>query len=253
MTSNIKPTSLNTGLNLPKTALVTGSAKGMGRAMAVALAQEGFNVVVHYRSSKAEAQATTALCIEAGVRAVYFAADLTQPAQAAKLIEQAQHAFAGSPLGVLVNTIGNYVHKPLLETSDEDWADMLGSNLSATLYTCRAAVPYLQSAGWGRIVNFGYAGAKSPEARPNIVPYLIAKTGVLQLSRSLAVTLAGSGISVNVISPGVIETSRGQPIHEIPAKRLGTVAEVVDTLLYFVRASDYITGQELEVSGGWNL
>lgn len=235
------------------TALVTGAARGIGRALAVALAREGYHVAVHYRSSEENAQETARQCREAGVQAVVLPADVTVPAQARQLVRDAHGAFAGFPLAVLVNNVGNYVHKPLLETSDAEWADMLGSNLTSTFATCQAAAGLMTAAGFGRIVNLGYAGARNVLARPGIVPYVIAKAGVLHLSRSLGAALAGSGVSVNVVSPGVIETSVSQPLREIPAGRLGTVQELVDSALYFVRASDYVTGQELEVAGGWNL
>ena len=235
------------------TALVTGAARGIGRALAVALAHEGFHVAVHYRSSVADAEETARQCREAGVQAVTLAADVTVPTQARQLVGDAHAAFADSPLAVLVNNVGNYVHRPLLDTTDAEWADMLGSNLTSTFATCQAAAGLMTAAGSGRIVNLGYAGARNILARPGIVPYVIAKAGVLHLSRSLAAALAGSGVSVNVVSPGVIETSVSQPLRDIPAGRLGTVQELVDGALFFVRASDYVTGQELEVAGGWNL
>ncbi|WP_221089697.1 bifunctional dihydropteridine reductase/dihydrofolate reductase TmpR [Deinococcus aquaedulcis] len=236
------------------TALVTGAARGIGRALAVALAEEGFDVAVHYHRSVADAHETAALCRARGVQALPLSADVTVPAQARALVREAHRAFSsGSGLAVLVNNVGNYVHRPLLDTTDEQWADMLGSNLTATFATCQEAAPLLRARGWGRIVNLGYAGAAQLVARPGIVPYAIAKAGVLQLSRSLGQVLAGSGVSVNVVSPGVIETSLSQPVAQIPAGRVGTVQEVVDAALYFVRASDYLTGQELEVAGGWNL
>ncbi|WP_102125595.1 bifunctional dihydropteridine reductase/dihydrofolate reductase TmpR [Deinococcus planocerae] len=235
------------------TALVTGAARGIGRALAVALAAEGYAVAVHYRGSEADARETARLCEGEGVRATVSRAELTDPAQARALVREAHAAFPGSPLAVLVNNVGNYVHRPLLETTDAEWADMLASNLTATFATCQEAAGPMREAGFGRIVNLGYAGARHLVARPGIVPYVIAKTGVLHLSHALARVLAGTGVSVNVVSPGVIETSVSQPLREIPAGRVGTVAELVDAALYFVRASDYITGQELEVAGGWNL
>lgn len=235
------------------TALVTGSARGIGRALAVALAGEGYAVAVQYRGSGADARETARLCEAQRVRSTILQADLTDPAQARRLVGEAHSAFPDSPLAVLVNNVGNYVHKPLLETTDAEWADMLASNLTATFATCQAAAPLMREAGFGRIVNLGYAGARHLVARPGIVPYTIAKTGVLQLSHALGRVLAGTGVSVNVVSPGVIETSVSQPLREIPAGRVGTVAELVDAALYFVRASDYVTGQELEVAGGWNL
>jgi len=235
------------------TALVTGAARGIGRALAVALAAESYAVAVHYRGSEADARETARRCAEHGVPTTVLQADLTDPAQARALVAEAHATFPGSPLAVLVNNVGNYVHRPLLETTDAEWADMLGSNLTATFATCQAAAPLMQAAGFGRIVNLGYAGARHLTARPGIVPYVIAKAGVLHLSHALGKLLAGSGVSVNVVSPGVIETSVSQPLREIPAGRVGTVDELIGAALYFVRASDYVTGQELEVAGGWNL
>lgn len=236
-----------------RTALVTGSARGIGRALAVALSGEGFNVAVHYRESMGDASDTVRQCKALGVQAVAFQADVTDPRQARKLVQQAHEVFTGSPLSVLVNNVGNYVNRPLMETTDAEWADMLDSNLTATFATCQEAAQLMCVAGWGRIINLGYAGARNVLARPGIVPYVIAKAGVLHLSRSFAKVLANNGVSVNVLSPGVLETSVSQPLREIPAGRVGTVQELVDAALYFVRASNYVTGQELEVSGGWNL
>ena len=235
------------------TALVTGAARGIGRALAAALAHEGFNVAVHYRYSRLDAEETARQCQQAGVQTTLLQGDISQPAQARSLVLEAHAAFPGSPLAVLINNVGNYVNKPLLTVTDADWQDMLGSNLTATFMTCQAAAPLMQGQGWGRIVNLGYAGARNLVARPGIAPYVIAKQGVLTLTRSLALELAGSGVSVNVVSPGVMETSVSQPVQEIPAGRTGTVQELLKAVLYFVQASDYVTGQEIEVAGGWNL
>jgi NAD(P)-dependent dehydrogenase (short-subunit alcohol dehydrogenase family) len=145
------------------------------------------------------------------------------------------------------------VHRPWFETTPDEWRDMLDSNFSATFYTCREAVPLMRPTGWGRVVNLGYAGAQHLLGRSGIVPYAVAKSGVIVLTRAIAKTEAGSGISANVVSPGVIETSVSQPLREIPAGRLGTVEELADAVLFFVRSSDYVTGQIVEVAGGWNL
>lgn len=234
-----------------KTALVTGAARGIGRGVALALAREGFDLAVHYRASEEEAEETARLARELGVRALVLQADLTDPEQAGRAVQRAHESLGN--LGVLVNNVGNYVHKNWLDTSPEEWRDMLDSNFSATFYTCRAAVPLMRALGWGRIVNFGYAGATHLLARPGIVPYAVAKSGVIALTRAIAKTEAGRGISANVVSPGVIETSVSRPLSEIPAGRLGTVEEVAQAVLTFVRGSDYLTGQVLEVAGGWNL
>nr|WP_246351447.1 bifunctional dihydropteridine reductase/dihydrofolate reductase TmpR [Deinobacterium chartae] len=231
--------------------MVTGSSGGIGRAIALGLAREGFDVVVHYRSSEQQAEEAVAEIETLGVRACALQADVTDPHQAERLVLGAHAAFGG--LGVLVNNVGNYVHKPLLETSVDEWRDMLDSNLSSTFYTCRSAIPLLREARWGRIVNIGYAGAQHLLARPGIVPYAIAKSGVIALTRAIAKTEVKYGISANVVAPGVIENSVSQPMTEIPAGRSGTLEEMAEAVLGFVRASEYITGQVLEVSGGWNL
>lgn len=234
-----------------KTALVTGAAQGIGRAIVLALAREGFDVAVHYRSSRSAAEVTAQEGRALGVRATTVRADLTDPAQAEEAVREAHGAFGG--LGVLVNNVGNYVQKPWLDTTPAEWRDMLDSNFSATFYTCRAAVPLLREGGWGRIVNLGYAGAQHLLGRSGIVPYAAAKSGVIILTRAIARTEAGRGISANVVSPGVIETSVSKPLDDIPAGRLGTVEELAGAVLSFVRASDYVTGQVLEVAGGWNV
>lgn len=134
-------------------------------------------MAVHYRGSEADAQETARLCHEYGVQATALQADLTDPAQARALVRAAHSALPGSGLAVLVNNVGNYVNRPLLDATDAEWADMLGSNLTATFATCQEAAPLLRARGWGRIVNLGYAGASSNVARPGIVPYVIAKAG----------------------------------------------------------------------------
>ena len=234
-----------------KTALVTGSSDGIGRAIAQALALANFDVVVHYRTSKDRALETVRELEGLGVRSVALQADLTLPDEAENLVLEAHRSFGG--LGVLVNNVGNYVRKPLLETELSEWHDILDSNLNAAFYTCRSSIPLMRASGYGRIVNIGFAGAENLLARPGIVPYAIAKTGILILSRSLAKSEAAHDISVNVVAPGVIENSVSKPVNEIPAGRLGTLTEVAEAVLYFVRSSAYITGQVLEVAGGFNL
>lgn len=235
-----------------KTALVTGSSAGIGRAIAEMLAQEGFDVVIHYRTSGARAEETAQFLAQRyGVRTTTLAADLTDPQQATALVEAADQAFDG--LGVLVNNVGNFVFKPLIETSFEEWRDMLDSNLSAAFYTCKAAIPKMRAAGYGRIINLGYAGAQNLISRPQVVPYTIAKTGILVLTRTLAATEIEHGISVNIIAPGVIENSVIKPVHEIPAGRVGTLDEIAQAARFLVTSSAYITGQVVEVAGGWGL
>ena len=242
----------------PYTALVTGGARGIGRGAALSLAEAGYAVAVQYLSSRQDAEDTARLCREKGVQAAAFQVDLTDPDEAARLIAWAHADFAPElPLGVLVNVVGNYIHRRWDELEVGEWREMFASNLDSAFYTCRAAVPLMRQnnggQGFGRIVNFGYAGAQNLLARPGVLPYAVAKAGVIALSKAIARSEAKHHISANVVSPGVIETSVSQPMSEIPAGRLGTIEEVTQAVLTFVEASDYLTGQVLEVSGGWNL
>jgi NAD(P)-dependent dehydrogenase (short-subunit alcohol dehydrogenase family) len=233
-------------------ALVTGSAKGIGKAIALTLAQNGYDVAIHYHKSQLEAQAAVKEALSLGVRAIRLQADVRQAQEAAALIRQTHDVFGN--LDVLVNNVGNYHNGPLEDLSLESWHEMFNSNLHATFYTCRAAVPLMRQQGGGRIINLGYAGAEQLIARPTIVAYGIAKTGVILYSKALAKTEAKHRITVNVISPGVIENSVSQPLHDIPMQRTGTLAELSSAVRYLVSPeAAYITGITLEVAGGWHL
>lgn len=233
-------------------ALVTGSASGIGRGIALALAREGYDVAVHYRSSAGEAEATRAEAESHGVQAVSLQADLLDRDAPRSLVREAHDCLGG--LSVLVNNVGNYLYKPLEDVTDDDWDDVLTTNLHATFATCQAAVPIFREAGGGRIVNLGYAGAQTLVARPNLTAYAIAKTGVVLLTKAIARAEAANGITANVVSPGVIENSATKPLREIPAGREGRVDEVAAAVLYFVSTeASYVTGQVIDVAGAWNL
>jgi len=235
-----------------KTALVTGSAKGIGRAILLALAREGYQVAVHYRSSEGLAEATRREAEALGVRAIKVQADLTDPQEAARLVEEVVFHLGG--IGVLVNNVGDYLYKPIEEVSLEEWRWILDTNLTATFLVTQAALPHMMAQGYGRIVNLGYAGAQNLLARPHITPYVIAKTGVILYTKALAKRLAGMNITANVVAPGVAENSVSKPLSEIPMGRLALLEEIAQAVLFFVKdESRYLTGQVLEVAGGWNL
>jgi len=233
-------------------ALVTGSARGIGRAIVLGLAADGLDVVIHYRRSGAEAREVAAAAEAHGVRAVTLQADVTVEAEAHALVDAAAQALGG--LRVLVNNVGNYHKGPLAELDAGTWHHMLDSNLHATFYACQRAVPIMRAAGGGRIVNIGYTGAELLKARPGIVAYQIAKTGVILYTKALARTEAAHGITANVVSPGVMENSVTQPMDEIPMGRTGTLDELVAAVRYLLSPpARYVTGVHLEVAGGWNL
>ncbi len=233
-------------------ALVTGSARGIGRALVLALAEDGYDVAVHYRTSEDEAGQVAEAARQLGARAVVLRADVTVEAQARALVAGAHAAFGR--LDVLINNVGAYHHGPLEALDAATWHAMFASNLHATFYTCQAVVPRMREQGGGRIVNVGYAGSEQIKARPGIVAYAAAKTGVVLYSKALATTEAARGITVNVVSPGVLENSVTQPLREIPMGRTGRLDELVGAVRYLLSpAAAYVTGVTLEVAGGWNL
>jgi len=241
-----------TGAGRP-VALVTGSAKGAGRALLLALAADGHDVAVHYLTSEEAAHETASTAALLGARASLFCADLTVESEARGLVDAVVATFGR--LDVLVNNVGNYHQGPLAELSSETWREMFASNLDATFYTCQQALPHLRSAPrGGKIVNLGFAGSELLKARPAIAPYAIAKTGVILYSKALAVSEAPHGVTVNVISPGVLETSVSQPLDRIPMGRLGSLDELVGALRYLLsQEAAYVTGVTIEVAGAWNL
>ena len=233
-------------------ALVTGSSGGIGRAIVLALAGAGYDVVVHYRRSADAAEETRTAAEGHGARAITLAADVADPDAAGSLVDDTRRELGR--LDVLVNNVGTYVHKPLEELTYEEWDDVIATNLTATFATCRAALPVMRAQGAGRIVNIGYAGTQNLVARPGIVPYAIAKTGVVILTKSIAKAEAANGITANVVAPGVIENSPTRPRRELPSGRVGTLEEVAGAVLYLLTpGARYVTGQVIEVAGGWNL
>jgi 3-oxoacyl-[acyl-carrier protein] reductase len=233
-------------------ALVTGSAKGVGKALVTALAKAGYDVAVHYNRSQDAALALQSQLGEYGVRVIVLQADVTQTHEAQHLVEETHHQLGR--LDVLINNVGNYHKGPLHEVTPETWHAMLDSNLSATFYTCQRAIPIMRTQGYGRIINVGYTGAEHLIARPQVAAYSIAKTGVILYSKALAKDNAEHGITVNVVSPGVLENSDSKPMSELPMGRTGTLDEFSSAVMYLLSdAAAYITGVTLEVAGGWHL
>ncbi len=233
-------------------ALVTGSAKGIGRALALALAGGGYDVAVHYLTSRAEAEAVASEAEAKGVRARAFQADVTRQGEAERLIGEVHSALGGPD--VLINNVGNYHQGPLDELSAETWLAMFDANLHCTFYLCRAVIPLMKAAGGGRIINLGFAGAETLKARPSIVAYSAAKTAVILYSKALAKTYAGDNITVNVLSPGIMENSVSLPEGKLPMGSPGSLGDLSAAALYLVSdGARYVTGVTLEVAGGWNL
>ena len=238
-----------------KKALVTGSAMGIGKAIALHLASRGFDIAFQYRNSEVAAKEGSEVAAKQGVKAVALQADVTKPEQAKWLVDNAAQQLGG--LSVVVNAVGNFLEeKPTSEMQVSEWLEVLDSNLNATFYVTQAAIPHLKTANGGRIVNFGSASAHHTVAHKLTTPYMIAKTGVIVYTKSLAKELAKDRITANIVSPGVAENSVGleEIIPLLPMKRPATLQEISNAVYFFVSPeSEYITGQVLEVAGAWRV
>lgn len=233
-------------------AVVTGSAKGIGRAFALALAEDGYDVAITYHKSEKEAHEVATLARSHGVKAIVKQADVTQQESVEQLLDAVQQELGS--LDVLVNNVGDYIFTPLQELAASDWLRMFDSNLHSTFFACQHAVKIMRAQGGGRIINLGYAGSEHIIARPAIAAYGIAKTGVIIYSKALAKTEALHNITVNIISPGIVDNSVVKPIEKIPMQRCAQMEEMVGALRYFLTPeARYTTGVHIEIAGGWNL
>lgn len=185
-------------------------------------------------------------------------ADVRNPDQVQSMIRQILDRW--NRLDVLINNVGDFLSKPLDDTSEIEWRTIIDSNLNTVFNVCKAVLPRMRQQQYGRIINVTVATADRIRAFDNIVPYAIAKTGVLILTRSLARAEARHGITVNAISLGLMQPETGEPGHSpgmegtIPAGRPGTPADFLHAILYLLHDnSEYITGTTLTVSGGWGL
>ena len=232
-----------------RVALVTGSAKGVGREVLLSLADCGAAVAVHYRTSDEAAAAVAAEARERGVDATTVGADVTEPDHVAALFETVV-ADLGT-VDVLVNNVGAFAPRHWADLSYDTWKTVMETNLDATYLCSRDALPAMREAGYGRIVNVGYASSDKGLVSPKNFPYFAAKAGVLMFTRMLAADTQDVDVTVNAVSPYVVENSDEFP-DELPRDRPATFDDVAQAVRFFLEAdSDYLSGQNVEVSGGW--
>ena len=246
-----------------KTALITGASRNIGRAIALAFAAEGADLVLNTRVNREELEAVAGECRKAGVRAVPALADISDPAAVEAMVRQ---GLAGlEAIDVLVCNAAIRPHKAVTETSLEDWHHVLAVNLHSAFYLARAIVPAMKERGRGSIIAIG--GQSSLTGRPNTAAVTAAKTGLLGLVRALAAELGPFGIRANMVVPGFIDTERryaewypefrqappGAPeqLKQIPLGRLGRPEDIADACVFLASdASSYITGDTIRVMGG---
>ena len=234
-------------------ALVTGASKGIGSAIAKALAADGWQVAVNYRSDDVGAKATVAAIEGAGGRAVALAGDVANgtPDQ---LFSEAEEELGG-PVLALVNNAGVRADNLAIQIDDADWDAVLNTNLSAAFRLTKRAIRPMLKARYGRIVNV--ASVVGPRANAGQANYAAAKAGLIGLTKTVSHEVARRGITVNAVAPGFIETDMTRDlltdvVKAIPARRAGQPEEVAAAVRFL--ASDdaaYVTGAEFAVDGGY--
>jgi len=235
--------------------VVTGSSRGIGRAIAEELAHDGAKVVVNYLKSKEAAEDLVAKLQQDGCEAVAFQADVSDAAQAANLIGEVVNRFGR--IDVLVNNAGKNVDRTMKNLSIEDWDEVIQSDLSSCFYTVKAALPYFMQQKSGKIINISSANGQIPSfGQAN---YSAAKAGIIGFTRTAALELARSNVTVNAICPGYIATEMVKAIPEkqmeallarVPLGRVGTPQEVARAVRYLIVDGDYYTGATLSMNGG---
>jgi 3-oxoacyl-[acyl-carrier protein] reductase len=232
-----------------RVALVTGSSKGVGRELLLSLADCGADVAVHYHSSEGEAREIADTAREQGVEAMAVHGNVTDPEEVDDLFSAIEAELG--PVEVLVNNVGPFAPSHWEDISFDRWNAVLDGNINGTYLCSKRALPEMREAGFGRIVNIGYASAEKGLISPKNAPYFMAKAGVLMFTRMLAADTQDDGVTVNAISPYVVENSDVFP-DDLPRGQPAQFEDMAQALCFFVdEDSDYLSGVNVEVDGGW--
>ncbi len=240
-----------------RVAIVTGAAKGLGRAVTLALAEDGADVAINYLHSRAEAHALAKTIESKGRRALALQADVTKEVEVARLVDTVFSTFGR--VDILINNVGDWITKRVEDMSLEEWRRVIDTSVTATFLCSKAVLPLMKRSRWGRIVNFAAAGAYRAHGTSSMSAFYAAKAGIVAFTKSLAREVGESGVTVNAVAPGVVsdkemsvekalkirdkETSVGRP---------GTSWDIAAAVMFLVSdEASFITGDVINVTGGW--
>lgn len=234
-------------------AVVTGGARRLGRHLSMTLAARGYDIVILYRESEADARSLEQEIAATGQRATSYAVDVGVERQVAEVF--AEIAREQGRVDLLVNNVGNYNPQHVTRLDPAVWDATVAANLSGAYYCCYHALP-LMPAG-GNIINIGMAGLEGIRANVHGTDYYVSKTGLLVLTRALAAAYAEQGVRVNMVSPGQLDNSIDLPPPDqidrwVPLGRAGSLQDIAQAVGYLIDAS-YVTGVNLDVAGGYRL
>jgi 3-oxoacyl-[acyl-carrier protein] reductase len=236
-----------------KIALVTGASRGIGKAIALALAQEGAEVAVNFRTHEAEAKEVCGRIRGYGRRSLDIGGDVSKAADVSRMVGTVKRELG--PVSILVNNAAMTRPQPVEEITERDWDEMMATNLKSCFLVTQAVLPPMRAQKWGRIIHLSSVAAQlGGVVGPH---YAASKAGILGLTHSYAALLAKEGITVNAIAPALISTEmvsgnpRARP-ELIPVGRFGTIEEVAEMAVILAR-NGYITGQTVNVNGGWYM
>ncbi|TAJ08455.1 MAG: SDR family oxidoreductase [Nitrospirae bacterium] len=241
-----------------RVALITGGAKGIGRAIALDLAAQHWKVAICYRASEREAHDTAAAVTDRGGTPLAIRCDVSDPKACQALVQQVEQAWG--QIDALIHCAGPYHRVNLMEETPAGWMEMFDHNLHPIFYLSQAAAPGMKARKSGRIVTFSMANADQMVAQPDVTAHYIAKAGVLILTKTLAKLLAPHGITVNAVSPGFIDSGSAPPgelagvVKRIPAGYVGEVKDTVAAVRFLLSdEARYVNGTNIHVSGGWGI